>query len=223
MIFLLIFAFGIFFITLFRLYANKFYNDFDCTMYFAPPGVGKTLTLAHLESVLSKRGWRCYSTDKNIGSRFVPPEMIGKVRFDKNYKNVLIVDEASLLWHNRNYKTFSEELKRFFKKHRHEKVKIILASQSFSDVDKVIREVCDRYYLLSRFCGLFVVCKRIRKDIVLTSAIGEQGGTIADQYIYEPLTAYNSRFYTYIPKWVKRVNSFETEDTDGLPLIDDVI
>lgn len=223
MFLLYIFVVGALFITCFRAYSNRFYNEFDCEMYFAPPGVGKTLTLAHLEHTLTKRGWRTYSTDENIGTRHVKPEMLGKVRFDPEYKNALIVDEASLLWHNRNYKTFSEDLKVFFKKHRHEKVKIILASQSFSDVDKVIRQVCDRYYLLERRFGLWVVAKRIRKEIALTEAIGEQGGTIAEQYIFEPLTAYHSRFYTYIPKWCKRVNSFELTGFEHLPLVDDLI
>lgn len=205
------------------LISNKYYNPYFIECLFAPPGVGKTIVLSKLGYQHKKKKWEVFSTDSNLGYKFIPPEKLGKFVFDKSKDNLLLIDEVSILYNNRNYKTFSKELITFFKKHRHQHVKIIMASQDYADMDKVIRKLCTRYYILDRFCGLWVRGRRVKKNIALTQAMGEQCGTIAEEYVYDSFWSRGSRVYAFLPRWINTVDSYDLEGFEGLPLVDDII
>lgn len=78
-------------------------------------------------------------------------ESLGKV----DYHNCLFLcDEISLLADARNFKTFSDDAKFFFSQHRKGGNTFIWCSQSWSDVDKRIRNITDAYYYI-RPAGFF--------------------------------------------------------------------
>lgn len=206
---------------IFNLWSAKYINKYDCELYFAPPGTGKSVMLRKMADKMAKEGWRVYSTDKNLCDRYIPHDRLCHMKFDNKYDNCLLIDEASVIFNSRNFKDFKGGMIAWWKKHRHMKLKIIMASQSYNDVDKIIRNLTDRYYLLDRFFGVFVVAKRIRKDIALTEAVGEQGGTIADQYKFEPLLSRKSRIVAFLPYWVNKFNSYDTDGFEDLPYVDD--
>ena len=58
----------------------------------------------------------------------------------------MLIDEIQLFADSRNFKTFGDNLKYFFSMHRHDKIDIVYASQSFDNVDKRIRSLTDRLY-----------------------------------------------------------------------------
>lgn len=204
------------------LIGRKYNNMYYSVMYFAPPGVGKSVFLQKKIHEHLKKGWKVYTTDENLDGIHISSKLLGHYRFDKRCRNLLVIDEASTIFHSRNYKSFGSELINFFKLHRHQHVRIIMASQSYNDVDKVIRILCTKYYLLSRWFSVFVVARKIRKEIALTEAIGEQGGSIAEQYIYEPIFSSGAVEFAFLPHWVKTFDSFADEACEGLPLIDTV-
>lgn len=80
------------------------------------------------------------------------PDTLGKA----DYQNCLfLMDEASLLFDSRHFKTFSEDAKFFFSQHRKGGNTAIICSQGWDDVDKRIRNITDNYYYIrpSRIFG----------------------------------------------------------------------
>lgn len=204
----------------FILFSNRYVNLFDIEMYFAPPGVGKTVFLNKL-AYKYRKSWHIYSTSNDVTGEYIDPSSLGKFVFSRKENNLLLIDESSILFNNRNYKTFGDDLRRFFKLHRHMHLKIIMASQDFEDVDKTIRKLTTRYYMLDRFCGLWVRARRIRKILTLTTAQGSEAGTITDSYEYMPLLSRGSRQYAFLPKWVGKTDSFNIDMLGGLPELSD--
>lgn len=193
------------------IYANKFYNPFDISMYFAPPGVGKTTFLNKLSAKYASDGWVVYSTSEDVLGQFIDVDDIYITDFKSNQKSLLIIDEASIIYNNRDFKTnFNRDSRGWWKLHRHHKVKVIMASQDYEDVDKLLRKLTTNYYLLSRFLGLWIIARKVEKGIVLTTPVGEQSGTFADGYKFKPLISRGAFQVCYLPYWIKKFDSYRT-------------
>ena len=79
-------------------------------------------------------------------------ERITKEDFEKyKFTNSLILwDEITLDYDNRDFKGFSKEAKEAFLLHRHTGSDIIYATQNYENVDKKIRDITDTVYLVER-------------------------------------------------------------------------
>lgn len=115
------------------------------TIFFGIPGSGKTTLCAYIAKSYLKKGLTVYSNVPIKGTYRIDISDIGKV----NLSNcVLIIDEASIEYNNRNTKSMSIDTIRFAKLSRHYNCKIVLASQSWNDCDITWRRLAFEYYLV---------------------------------------------------------------------------
>lgn len=193
-------------------YVIKFHNPYTCDMYIGLPGVGKSTFIVAESTDMNSKGWNCYSSEETIGCYHLDPKNDFGVHAIAPHSAVF-VDEVGLIFDNRNYKDFKPEVKEFFKKHRHYKVKIYLFSQSF-DVDKKIRDVTDNIYILYKYLGVLTVAKKVRTKLVAVQPDGEHEGRIGTSLELTPwwMAPFGARKFVWLPKWYKYFDSYEHKD-----------
>lgn len=197
-------------------------------MYFGLPGSGKTsyltykaaLEQAKIDSGISHYKQIYSNVRLNVrGVRFVQDikSLMGKK--DLSF-SLLLLDEATLLFNCRKYKTFPDEVLEFFVLHRHYKCDVELFSQRVDSADLNIRALFDRIYLIRK--GLFFrkwsYCIRIPHGIAFTK--DSQGkdtyGDIVQGYrrpnILFRLTAHR----LYLPACYNSFDSFEAPKLPAL-------
>lgn len=86
------------------------------------------------------------------------------------FRNTLILwDEITIDADNREFKSFSRDLRDFFILHRHLGCDIIYATQNFEKVDKIVRDLtCELWYMSKSvipFFRSFTSAKRIYRNI----------------------------------------------------------
>ena len=192
-------------------------------LYFGLPGAGKTTVLTSLALKYSQpysKYSRVYHNVKSLhvpGATYIDNECIG--HYDLSY-SLILIDEAQLFADNRDYKSFSNDLKEFFFGHRHEHVDIYLFSQQWDSLDKKIRSITDRVYYVykSKLTGfLFTKYYRIPYDIIIPDPKKNQQslGEIIQGYCKPPVLVrlfgtkklYRPKYYPYFDSfevWTKR-------------------
>lgn len=135
--------------------------------YFGVPGCGKSTTLVKEYRKNRKKYDNIYSVNIEIkGVKQITKEDVRKYRF----KNALILwDEITLDYDNRNFKEFTKEDKEFWLLHRHMGVDIIYATQNYENVDKKIRDLTIELWYMQKsvvpLCRGFTTTKRIYRNI----------------------------------------------------------
>lgn len=189
----------------------KYRNPYKLYMVFGKKGSGKTTLMCKLAMKYSKKGYKVYCNSYIPGSYYFDTADLGLVDFGEN--SVLLVDEVGMIWDNRDFKNFKPHVRDYFKYQRHYKHIVYLFSQSF-DVDKKIRDVTDYMYLAYNFLNCFTISRRVKKTITISHADRNTTGEskIVDDYILEPWIFFflGTVKVTYIPKYVRFFNSFET-------------
>lgn len=189
-------------VTLWVTYMCKKYNNpYKLIMVFGKKGSGKTTLLVKLARQHLKKGWTVYSTCPCPGAYLISPKDIGHKAFAE--KSVIFADEVSLVWNNRDFKTFDKRVDEWFRLQRQRKLKVYLFSQTF-DVDLKIRNQCDSMYLCQCLGGWISYAKQIKRKIIVVEPTGESEARIADTMIISPffLAPFGARIYTYIPHWI---------------------
>lgn len=202
--------------TLFSVFMSiKYRNPYKLTMIFGKKGAGKTTLLTKLAIKYRKMGYPVFSNVEIFGTEKLDIKDIGVKRFPIN--SVLLIDEASLIWDNRNFKSFKvDTVGRYFRLMRHEKNICYLCSQTF-DVDLKLRNMCDNLYLLTNFMGWLSVARRIKKTPTLhqpetdDSGSSKQEGFITEDFRFDLPSTW---IWTYIPRYIKFFNSFEVDKMD---------
>ena len=135
--------------------------------YVGVPGCGKSTTLVKEYRKNRKKYDNIYSVNIEIkGVKQITKEDVRKYRF----KNALILwDEITLDYDNRNFKEFTKEDKEFWLLHRHMGVDIIYATQNYENVDKKIRDLTIELWYMQKsvvplLSGL-TTTKRIYRNI----------------------------------------------------------
>ena len=200
MVYVMIFAFFASVLFFFAWHVIKYRNPYKLYMVFGKKGSGKTTYMTKLAINYQKKGWKVYC-DREIPGCFVfKTEDFGKYQFPEN--SLVLVDEVGLVWDNRNFKSFPEHVKVYFKYQRQYKNVVYLFSQSF-DVDKKIRDLTDHLY----FFNCFSIARRVTKKITVVHADKSAQGEskIVDDYNIDPLWQcfFGSIVITYIPHWAK--------------------
>ena len=133
------------------------------TGYFGLPGCGKSTFLAKMARRYLNMGIPVYVLKEHPvdGCFLIDWDDIGK--FDMS-GSVILIDEISLFADNRDYKNFSQILKKFFILHRHYHCDIIWFTQQFDGVDRKIRELTTCLYYV-RAAGVFSYAVRIDRFI----------------------------------------------------------
>lgn len=142
------------------------------SLIFANPGVGKTTLACKIalhESIRSHYGRKgCYdyiflNFEHTVpGVRICDTIELGKWTFPRN--SLVILDEAGIEYNNRKYKSFPEYAIKWYKKHRHYGVDVILISQEV-DIDITLMRLIADLSILYKM-GPFTLSRAIYRKIV---------------------------------------------------------
>lgn len=207
--FILILFFGFAGFTFYWWYRLR--NPFKLEMVIGKKGAGKTTDIQKRCFEYLNKGWHVYSSAPVAGCRYFDAKNLGITGLPPY--SLVLIDEAGIIWHNRDFKNFKGEIKDYFKLQRHYKHKVVLYSQSW-DVDKVLRELCDTIWIMKCHASCYSISRRVIRDIAVISAKDMRGeGYIADDLYYDSLFFFwcGAVRFTFIPKYMKYFNSFEIE------------
>lgn len=189
----------------------KFKNPYKLVFIFGKKGAGKTTYLTKKAYYYRKRGVTVYCNTEIPGTFLIDAKDIGHFKFQEN--SVIMIDEVSLLWDNRNFKSFDPAVQKFFRLQRHHKLRVYLFSQTF-DVDKKVRDLTDSMFMLSNHFGWMSYCKEIRRKLVVVKPSEESESRIADELVIPPwwLAIFGTREFIYVPRWIKYFDSHLIEE-----------
>ena len=185
-----------------------FKPEYQLKIYFGVPGSGKTTLAAKLAYKAIKKGIPVYSNVPIEGCYEIDAHNdLGTYKIENA---LIIIDEGSIEFNNREYKSFPKKLIKFFKLHRHYKCRICVFSQSAVDVDITLRRLAQVMYVCKRTFLPFVY-KYYKIGIKV--GINELTKELCDEYYKIPFST--SR--TLAPRYWKLFNSFDApklEDKD---------
>lgn len=189
----------------------KYRNPYKWTHIVGFPGSGKTTLAVKLTQQHLKKGWTVFSNIRVPGAYLIDPNDLGQ--FFVSPKSLIILDEIGLVWDNRDFKSFKQHSRDWAKYHRHHRHKVISFSQSM-DYDLKLRSVTDKLYLLVNYFGWFSAAKEIKMKWVAVQPDANAEGRIAQGMVIQPfiLAPFGARIYTFIPRWVKYFDSYDTEE-----------
>lgn len=209
----IIFLFFMILIFIVLFWSRKYINPYRLYMVFGRKGSGKSTYMVKLAVKYHKQGRLIFSNvDVPYGTRidisylgqFVPPP-----------ESVLLVDEVGMIWDNRNFKNFRNDVRDYFKLQRHYRNIVYLFSQTF-DIDIKLRNLTDAMYLVTSPFPILSIVKRIKRTIVLVQPMADAEGRIADNLQFVPfwmnLFGAKALQFTFIPHWSKYFDSHETPD-----------
>lgn len=168
------------------------------SIYFGVPGSGKTTFAAWLTKRDLRHGGKVWSNVPITGAyKLDPKEDIGQYMICDGR---VIIDEAGIEYNNRDFKKFSEDSLYFYKYHRHYQLAVDVFSQGFDDMDKKIRTLAQRLYVVKKsLLPWFVYRRQIRKKV----GVNEYTKDIIDEYEFVPF----SRKYIFAPLLWKSFNT----------------
>lgn len=177
---------------------------------FGLPGAGKTTFLTkYAQKCLQGKSFLRTPPHSRVFTNF---ECSGCYRFDFDdlgkydfSDSLILIDEIMLYADTRNFKTFPEELKRFFALHRHFRTDVCYCSQYFDDMDKKLRVLTDRLYLLERgvLLSQFSFVKPIHR------VLGVVDGRIQDAYLVGAPVTWS---FVYRPHYYEKFDSFAHDE-----------
>lgn len=190
-------------------------------LYFGLPGSGKTTMLAkkaYDNAFARKPKYKhIYGNIDLVGIPHyvkISSDMLGKYMLEDC---LILIDEGTIAFDNRDYKNFTKNLVEFFMTHRHYNADIYIFAQSFGAVDLKIRRISDKcfYIFKTPFTGWYKSkVWRIPYGIVIPSKKdtgSDKYGEIVEGY-YKPdlLTRLltpnlkRAKYYPYFNSWDKK-------------------
>lgn len=179
-------------------------QPYDLVMVFGKKGAGKSTFLTSQAIKYHLKGWKIYSTVDVPFANPITPQMLksfGQFKFPE--KSLLLIDEVGMIWDNRDFKNFNSYTRDYFKLQRHYKNKIILFSQAF-DIDKKLRDLTDKMYLIKRI-GKISILKPIIKKVDVTTDMNGQG-SLTEVYKFG-LFIFNK--FLFLPRYYNAFDSHE--------------
>lgn len=202
------------FLVWFSIQSRRYNNPYRLIFIFGKKGAGKSLYMVKQMMKYLKKGWTVYTDIVNCtlpGVRIMNAMDLSEFAPVEN--SAIFLDEAGILFDNRNFKNFNSGLRDFFKLQRKYKCRVFLNSQSF-DIDKKIRDVTDHMGLIVSVGNVFSIYRPIRRSITLTQPSAEAESRIADKLSFESLFKWQ---ITYLPKYFKYFDSFAAPERPPLP------
>lgn len=217
--FILLFLVALYVFVFIRSYLSqfRFKHREVVNVYFGIPGSGKTTYAAYLAKVASHQTL-AYKIEQKFSNNAIVKFLFRNARQPLDvYSNVpilgtysidpksdlgffmvsdgkVIIDEASIEYNNRNFKTLPVETIKFFKLHRHYHTSIDVFSQSFDDMDITLRRLANSYFLVKKsLFPYFIKVKKIYRKIgidenthQLTDLFNFGLPFLDDQYVFMP-------------------------------------
>ena len=140
-------------------------NPYTLKLIVGSKGSGKSLLLAQIANDF--RG-RVYS---NMDIGYELEKEYWKQDFPQD--SLIIIDEIGVIHSNRDFKSMPREAIEWYKMQRKRRLTVVVSSQTM-DVDKKIRDLCDRIIVVNRYSFLCVA--RAYKAVIKmgTNAQGEE-------------------------------------------------
>lgn len=203
----------------FDFFTRKYLNPYKLTMVFGKKGSGKSTLMVRMAYEYLARGWTVFCTERLDGCVYIDYNDIGFKSIPP--RSILLVDEVGMIWDNRNFKNFKNEVRDWFKLQRHYKVKVVLFSQTF-DIDKKLRDLTDDMFLCTNVARVFSYAKRITRRVVLVQPGPDTPARIDEELAYDSIIwwPFGSRILTFIPKWAPYFDSHNCPilpEADWLP------
>lgn len=211
---LFLFLFFLFiFIFVFCLFTRNYVNPYKLIFVFGKKGSGKSTLLTKLAIKYSRRNWTVFTTENIPGTQNInDPRQIFCMNFPE--KSCIFIDEVSLIWDNRDFKSMDKRVVEWFRYQRHHKCRVYFFSQTF-DIDKKLRDLADDMYLVNKFLRVFVVAKHIvRKPVVVHPGPDSPARIDDDMVVDGPLLwLFGGRIFAFIPHWAKLFDSHKLPDS----------
>ena len=144
---------------------------------------------------------------KGIDYEYFNPVKLG-VNWEPEPYSVLFIDERSIFWSNRKFKTINDGTLTFMKQLRKAKCRIYLYSQSFN-VDKVMRDLCQEMWLVQSFMITWSVSRRILKAPTIKESALDCDSQLVDNIKFAPFWIYGNLRIIWIPKYIKKFNTYQ--------------
>lgn len=184
---------------------KEYVNPYKLIMVFGKKGAGKTTFLTKTAICALRQGKTVYSTVFIPGTIKIDASEFGVYKF--NPGSIVLIDEVSLVWSNRDFKVFSKTTEQAFRLQRHDRITVYLFSQSF-DIDKKIRDLTDSMYLLSNKFRVFSLARKIEKFTDINNQRNDGMSKIDESFEFASILAPGSMIWTFIPRWKEFFNSF---------------
>lgn len=184
-------------------------DDNKLTIIFGRKRCGKSCTMAKLAYKALKKNQHVYCNTElffdNDHFHYVGTEFFG--HFTPEPHSLYLLDEINLFWDNRDFKSFSKDVQKFFRYQGHFKCTVIAFSQTW-DCDLKIRSLTDSLYLAKKVFGRFTLYKKIDKFITIIPPSETSEGGISEGYQLSPWFIPGNRLFTFLPRWWKYVDSY---------------
>lgn len=133
---------------------------------FGSPGSGKSCVLAMICKYFTKKGVKVFSNYPIEGAILINDEDVGYYSF-KN--SILLVDEAGICYNNRDAVSkrgllVDKQRLSYWKLIRHDRCIAFIASQSWDEIDKKLRDLATAYFLIKKY-NFFTLIKPIYKKV----------------------------------------------------------
>lgn len=173
------------------------------SIYFGVPGSGKTTFAAYLARHDLRRGIPVWSNVPITGCYQLDPKTdIGAYMICGGR---VIIDEAGIEYNNRDFKDFSKKSLYFYKYHRHYQLAVDVFSQGFDDMDKKIRTLAQKLYVVKKgILPWFIHRRQIKKRV----GINDMSKEIIDEYYFVP---WSTKIIFSPPLW-KMFNTISREE-----------
>lgn len=191
----------------------KLINPYKLYMVFGKKGSGKSTYMTKLAYKYHKQGRQIFSNCDVVYATKIDVQELG--RFVPPPEAVLLIDEVGMIWDNRNFKNFRNDVRDYFKLQRHYRNIVYLFSQTF-DIDIKLRTLTDAMFLVTSPLPFLSIVRRIKRKIVLVQPVADAEGRIADSLEFVPfwmsLFGAHSLQLTWIPRWINNFDSFSTSE-----------
>lgn len=141
-------------------------DKYKFTLIWGKPGSFKTTDICRRAIDGIKEGWKVYC---NVRIQVDGVEYFDSSEFGKwtPVDDALILfDEGNLMFDNRNFKNLNQKIVQYTRLYRHNKVWIVMYSQS-NDLDKKFRSIANDCYMYTKISPVLCLQRRIKKSMYL--------------------------------------------------------
>ena len=195
------------------------------SLYFGLPGCGKTTHAARMAYKAIRAGETVYTNIDSLNVSGVIHICNDDIGVYDISNGLLIIDEASLLADNRDFKRRDDAYKHligWMLLHRHYKVRIAMYVQQWDAIDKRIRVITDRVYYVYRgklFGRWLTRWYRVPYGIIIPKQddSGPHLGDIVQGYCRPRLLGRLFGGYMFQPRWYRYYDSWDAPLLPALP------